>query len=187
MSKVVFWIVFIIVLVMEGFFVSVFELIAENLIFVVLAVLVIVIVLFLRKAYQNYIAQLEEEAFKKIRIYDVDKMSGVQFEAFVAGLFSRMGYVTSLTERQDQGIDVVATLGSVKYGIQTKRSKSNITNKAVQEVFTGLAVYGCNKALVVTNRGFTKSARELAAMNGVELWDREVLVKHMEKFSVEKS
>lgn len=179
-------ILLIIGLIVQGF-VFVFEFFAENPIFIVVAVLVIALLIYLRHAVRKEMARLEEEAFKKIRIYDVDKMSGVQFEAFVAGLFSRMGYVTSLTERQDQGIDVVATLGSVKYGIQTKRSKSNITNKAVQEVFTGLAVYGCNKALVVTNRGFTKSARELAAMNGVELWDREVLVKHMEKFSVEKS
>ena len=131
-------------------------------------------------------AKQEEYMLKHITIFDVDKMCGNEFESFLSILFSRMGYNARVTERHDQGIDVIAIKDGVKLGIQAKRFKGNVGNSAVQEVVAGLTIHGCNKALVVTNSNFTNSAIALAKANNVELWDREVLIKHMRKFSVNK-
>ena len=42
-----------------------------------------------------------------------------------------------------------------------------------------MPIYGCASAMVVTNSHFTRQARALAKSNGVVLWDRERLVRHM--------
>jgi restriction system protein len=48
---------------------------------------------------------------------------------------------------------------------------AKVGTKAVQEAFTARQYYGAQKAIVCTNRTYTKSARELAAVCGVELYE----------------
>lgn len=43
------------------------------------------------------------------------------------------------------------------------------------EAVAGAKYYNATKTMVVTNNCFTKSARELAQVNNVVLWDRTVL------------
>ena len=52
---------------------------------------------------------------------------------------------------------------------QCKYWQKSVTNKAVQEVFSGLNLYGCHKGAVITNNSFAKSAIELARANDVIL------------------
>lgn len=61
--------------------------------------------------------------------------------------------------------------------VQAKCWKKNVGVKAVQEVVASRAMYGAERAIVVTNSFFTRQARSLAAKNGVELWDRDELLK----------
>jgi len=107
-----------------------------------------------------------------------DLMSGDQFEQFCAGLLREEGFedVEVTKGSGDQGIDVLATRDSVRYGIQCKCYSSDIGNKAVQEAFAGKTYYGCHVAIVLTNRYFTPAARELASQTGVVLWDRDKLL-----------
>ena len=69
----------------------------------------------------------------------------------------------------------MAEKDGVKYGIQCKCYSSDIGNKAVQEAFAGKTYYGCHVAVVLANRHFTRSAKELSESNKVLLWDREKL------------
>lgn len=117
-----------------------------------------------------------DKSIKTISIDDIDIMNGNEFEYFIAELFNKMGYSTSITKASgDQGIDVIVEKGNNKFGIQTKCYSNTITNKAIQEVVGGLAYYKLDKGIVITNNFFTDSAKELAASNGIILWDRTIL------------
>ncbi len=108
---------------------------------------------------------------------DFDCMEGHDFEYFCADILRQNGYINVDVTRGsgDQGIDILAEKDGIKYGIQCKCYSSDIGNKAVQEAFSGKTFYGCHVAVVLTNRHFTKSAKELADSNHVLLWDREKL------------
>lgn len=107
-----------------------------------------------------------------------DQMEGHEFEYYCADLLKKNGFVNiEVTKGSgDQGIDIIANKNDIKYGIQCKCYASDIGNKAVQEAFAGKTYYGCHIAAVLTNRYFTKSAKELAEKNGVLLWDRSKLL-----------
>ena len=109
-------------------------------------------------------------------INDVDVMEGSEFENFIALLFSKMGYSAKTTKSSgDQGIDVIAERNNLIIGIQAKCYGGSVGNTAVQEAVAGKKYYNCNKIIVVTNNYFTASAIDLARVNNVILWDREIL------------
>ena len=114
---------------------------------------------------------------KLIRKNLYDKMDGHTFEYYCAELLRKNGYrnVEVTKASGDQGIDIIAYKNGVKYGIQCKCYSSNIGNKAVQEVFAGIKFYDCKVGIVMTNRYYTASAKELAAKNGNILYDRDKL------------
>ena len=111
----------------------------------------------------------------------IDQMTGKQFEYFCAGLLRHTGFeqVTVTKETGDQGTDIIAWKDFNKYAIQCKRSNKTIGNRAIQEVYTGKAIYGCSRAIVITNNQFSNSAIEAARKTGVELWDRDVIASMM--------
>lgn len=113
----------------------------------------------------------------QVPVYDT--MEGHDFEYYCADLLRNNGFCNvSVTQGSgDQGIDVLAEKGGVKYGIQCKCYSKDIGNKAVQEAFAGKTFYHCHVAAVLTNRYFTRSAKELANINQVLLWDRDQLEK----------
>ena len=106
-----------------------------------------------------------------------DGMDGHAFEHYCSNLLSKNGFKDVEVTRGsgDQGIDILAKKDGILYGIQCKCYSSDIGNKAVQEAYSGKVYYGCHVAAVLTNRHFTRSARELAESNRVLLWDREYL------------
>ena len=55
--------------------------------------------------------------------------------------------------------------------------RRNVGIAAVQEVVGSIAYYKADRAMVVTNSNFTKSARDLAKRNEVELWGRKEMQK----------
>ena len=71
----------------------------------------------------------------------------------------------------DQGIDIIATKGSLKYGFQCKYYSGTVGNDAVQQAFSGIAYYKLDKAVVITNSDFSSGARKLAEEVDVLLWD----------------
>lgn len=109
----------------------------------------------------------------------IDNMEGHEFEYWCADILRRNGYcnVTVTRGSGDQGVDVLAERGGIKYAVQCKRYSSDLSNTPIQEVYAGKDFYGCQIGVVMTNSHFTKGARELAEKTGVLLWDREELIK----------
>ena len=125
----------------------------------------------------------KEKTASVYSIAGVDIMDGLEFEEFIAFLFSKMGYSTKRTKSSgDQGIDVIAQKNNTIIGIQTKCYGGSVGNTAVQEAVAGKNYYGCNKIIVVTNNYFTYAAIELAKVNNVVLWDREILKDKINEF-----
>jgi len=114
----------------------------------------------------------------KIKIEEIDLMSGEEFEYFITQLFTTMGYKTIHTKLSgDQGVDVIAEKGDIKIAIQTKCYSGVVGNSAIQEIVAGMKYYDADKAMVITNSSFTRSAVELAQKNNVQLWDRKTLIE----------
>lgn len=131
-----------------------------------------------QKLHQNHNSQSTYAKNTKVSFdKPYDKMDGHEFEYFCGDILGKSGFTEiEVTKGSgDQGIDIIAFKDGVKYGIQCKCYSSNIGNKAVQEAFAGKTFYNCHVAAVLTNQYFTKSAQELAAKNGVLLWDRDRL------------
>lgn len=118
-----------------------------------------------------------------------DYMDGNDFEQFCAYLLIKNGFQeVSITQASnDQGIDIVAEKDGVRYGIQCKRYSNDIGNHAVQEAFAGAKFYDCHVAAVLTNRFFTRQAKELAAKNRVLLWDRDTLELYIQNAVANKN
>ena len=110
-----------------------------------------------------------------------DNLDGLAFENWCATLLRNNGFVNVEVTKSsgDQGVDVLAEKGEIKYAIQCKCYSSDLGNSPVQEVHAGKSMYNCHVGVVMTNRHFTSGAKELAKATGVLLWDREKLLQMM--------
>lgn len=107
----------------------------------------------------------------------IDQMEGHNFEYWCATLLKKIGfYNVEVTQGSgDQGVDVLAEKDGVRYAVQCKCYSKDLGNKPVQEVNSGkmMPEYHCQIGAVMTNRYFTKGAKDLAAATGTLLWDRD--------------
>ncbi len=137
------------------------------------------------KKYNNFVNRLSTSTTSsqtKYTINDVDLMNGVEFEKFIAELFSKMGYESEITKASgDQGIDVIASKNGSSIGIQAKCYSSSVGNGAIQEAVAGKNHYRLDKAIVVTNNFFTEPAQQLAQSNSIILWDRHILKEKIDE------
>ena len=119
----------------------------------------------------------EQRRLARCGITDIDSMDGRTFEQRLVVLFRGLGYrVDHVGRRGDYGADLIVSKDGVRTVVQAKRWTRNVGPKAVQEAHAAPAMHDCSRSMVVTNRYFTKAARQLARANGVELWDRDRLV-----------
>jgi HJR/Mrr/RecB family endonuclease len=118
----------------------------------------------------------------KSGINDIDNMSGKVFEYYLKYLFERLGFkathvgTSTSDHRGDMGGDVIIEKDGVKTAIQAKCYRGFVGIDAVREVMGAKNYYQCQKAMVVTNSGFTNEAITMAKVSGVELWDRNKLI-----------
>ena len=109
-------------------------------------------------------------------------MTGIEFEDFLGELLKKRDYKVNLTQgSNDQGADLIIERFEERTAIQAKRYKGNVGNSAIQEIVAAKSHYNCDYAIAITNSNFTRSARELAVSNNVQLWDRNILknkIKH---------
>lgn len=125
----------------------------------------------LRKASQ-FEEKLKRLSRNNFSFEEIEQMSGVEFEEFLANLYSKAGYKVTLTKKTgDQGADILVEKDRQTTAIQAKRYKGNVGNKAVQEIVSAMKFYDCDLAMVITTGNFTKGAVELAEYNGVRLID----------------
>ncbi|MBL8122305.1 restriction endonuclease [Candidatus Saccharibacteria bacterium] len=122
--------------------------------------------------------QFARRIITNLRLSDVDMMDGLVFEKYVANLLKQQGYSNiSLTEQYDYGVDIIATRDGICWGIQVKRHSGLVKADAVRQVVTGLRVYECDRAMVVTNSVFSRVAIQLAKSNECVLVDRSELAR----------
>lgn len=113
---------------------------------------------------------------RAIRLADIDRMSGHEFEHYVARLLAHRGFDTRVTQSSgDLGVDIVAHRAQARYAIQCKRQNANVARTAVSDAVAGKAPYRCTHAMVVTNRYFTPGAAKLARATQCVLVDRDQL------------
>ncbi len=98
------------------------------------------------------------------------KITGWEFEERLAEYFAQRGYHAKATKGSgDQGVDVLLTKDGYTVVVQAKLWQGPVSNKAVQEVYAGMAHYNAQEAWVVTPSSFTESAKALARTTGVRL------------------
>lgn len=117
-----------------------------------------------------------QAGLRQLHIDDVDTMSGVGFEKYIADLFRRQGYLFETTALSgDLGVDLIIIKDGVRTAIQTKRYSKPVNQAAIREAVAGMKYYKCSQSMVVTNNKFTKLAVQLAQSNNCELIDRDKL------------
>jgi len=90
-------------------------------------------------------------------------MSGTDHEIYCGRIRQEAGWNVEQTQASnDQGVDLVAQIEDLKVYIQCKRYSNPVGNKAVEEVFAGKAFYNGTHAVVISNTGFTETAKSLA-------------------------
>ena len=118
------------------------------------------------KLLKEYQSKSKDGAFEP----DNHPSNGHEFEAWVAAQLENFGWQTKVTTGSgDQGVDIIASWAEKTVGIQCKRFKKPVGNKAVQEIAAGVQHYKLDQAIVVSTGGYTKSAKELASSTDVLL------------------
>ena len=106
----------------------------------------------------------------RMRDEHVPSMSPREYEQFAARQLERAGWrVTHCGRQGDQGADVVGELRGFRAVVQVKKYSGRCGNGAIQEVVAARRHYAAQIVAVVAPNGFTRSAVELAATNGVHL------------------
>jgi restriction system protein len=114
---------------------------------------------------------------------EVDAMTGVAFENYVAERLRAAGYRVSLTRTTgDFGVDLIASRGGERVAVQCKRYGQRVGPSAVQQVVSGAAMHRCSATMVVSNQEFTAAAVALARAHSCELVGRSRLPRWARSF-----
>jgi hypothetical protein len=139
-----------------------------------------------RKEAEELAARAKWRLYHESKTMDeISRMSGTEFEEFLARLFSRMGYTDiGLTPANDQGGDLLCLSPTgIRLVIQAKRWSGPVGNSAVQELLGAMLHYDRNEGMVVTNSTFTVAACELAKKDPrITLHDGRWLEEQIKKF-----
>jgi restriction system protein len=131
--------------------------------------------------WQNY---KNAELMRSIELSQIDNMEGVVFEGYLVKLLESRGFsAENIRASNDFGVDIIARMAGDKIAIQAKRYSKPISRIAISDAVAGMKHYGCNRAMVITNTRFTKSALEFANSTGCELVDRDKLAIWINEFS----
>lgn len=118
----------------------------------------------------KYIQNVVDKYNTTLSEVGIDSMTGVEFEDFCVQKINDNGWKAVKTKASgDQGVDIIASKGTIRVVIQCKRSSVPIGNGAVQEIIAGKAYEKANYACVISNAAYTISAQRLAISANVQL------------------
>lgn len=130
----------------------------------------VTLVEFIRDQWERIHTEIAEKGFNLTNL----PTDGLEFEYWVAEALNLFGWQTKVSKGSgDQGVDVIAVKNDVVWAIQCKLYSQPVGNKAVQEVYAGSQHYKADIAAVITNAGYTASAKELAKSTNVRLLSPE--------------
>jgi len=116
-------------------------------------------------------------------IFEIDQMTGEDFEERLKILFTNLGYKANRTvsgsTKPDYGADLIIEKNGIKTVVQAKRWRTDffVGEGAVREAYSAKNYYNCTEAMVVTNTNFSNMAWNLAKVNNVKLWNRPYLIR----------
>ena len=117
-----------------------------------------------------------QQHYGSLHIDELKKLSGVEFEIYLAELFTHHGYTVETTPvTGDYGADLILHKDQQRIAIQAKCYTGSVGVSAVQEALSGMAYYRCHSAWVVTTGNYTVNAIELARQSNVRLLSRNEL------------
>lgn len=106
----------------------------------------------------------------------LDHLDGEKFEKYAKAVFESKGYKVELTPKShDYGADLVLIKSGKRTVVQAKRYKSKVGVAAIQQIIAAKAYYNADECIVFTNNYYTPSAKKLANVNKVKLFDRNDL------------
>lgn len=145
------------------------------LIFMLIGIIVLISVYVNNKRLEARQLEIAHAGYDKI-----DKLTGREFEQFLAVVFEKNGYSVKTTRTTgDYGADLIMEKNGKSIAVQCKHSINKISVSAVQEVKSAIAHYHVGEGWVVTNNFFTKPAQNLASENNITLIDRYELSKYI--------
>lgn len=101
-----------------------------------------------------------------------DKLNGLSFERLCYDLLRKNGFKVQKTPRTgDFGADLIASRDGLSFSIQCKSGATKAGIQSVQEAIAACKYYKNDYAVVVSEAGFTMSARELAFKSHTILCD----------------
>lgn len=99
-----------------------------------------------------------------------EEMDPIEYERFCSKQLNNAGWEAKETQASgDQGADVLAKRSGELLVLQCKLYSKPVGNSAVQEVIAAKGYYRAHHSAVVTNAGYTRSAKQLAKTTGVML------------------
>lgn len=115
-------------------------------------------------------------------IEKVDLLTPIEFENWIADLFNKMGYKTSVTRpTSDYGVDVLLVFNSKLICVQVKKYTQTVGVKSVQEIFSGTKFYNADEGWVITTAfNYSRQAIRLSKSLGIKLFNRQDIVNWLE-------
>ncbi|WP_260973055.1 restriction endonuclease [Mycolicibacterium llatzerense] len=111
---------------------------------------------------------------------EIDQMTGVQFEDYVAERLRARGWMVWTTAiTGDYGVDLIAEKDGGRVAVQCKRLGKPVGVAAVQQVVSGQRLHKCASTMVVSNREFTAQAKRLARTHNCALVGRSGLMRDL--------
>ena len=141
----------------------------------------------MQKAAEEEAERKQREAFVESVGFDIDKLSGIEFENVCQVLVEKMGFSTKTTKASgDGGIDLIAfnhqPLLSGKYIIQCKRYAGSVGEPIIRDLYGVVMSERANKGILMTTGHFTKSAIAFATGKPLELIDGTALKSLMNQY-----
>ena len=119
-----------------------------------------------------------QENYGSLHVDELKKLSGTEFEVYLAKLFKSQGYLVEMTPLTgDYGADLILYKEQQRIAVQAKCYTGSVGVSGVQEALSGMAYYQCHSAWVVTTGNYTVNAVELATQSKVRLFGRNELGK----------
>lgn len=120
---------------------------------------------------------------------DYEKMTGYEFENFVQGLFTKLGFRAQVTKASgDGGIDIIAHYEGLvfkgTYLVQCKRWKGSVGEPEIRDLYGTTISENAIKGILVTTSSFTRQAVEFARGKNIELIDGMALAQLIESLGV---
>lgn len=90
-----------------------------------------------------------------------------EWEEYLVRVFHALGAnARRIGGAGDQGVDLIVEIGPRRIAVQAKGYLNAVSNKAIQEAFTGKVHHKCTDCAVITNSRFTQGAHDIAASTG---------------------